>query len=53
MKSFAGDVICMDNASYHTRTDTDIPNSKSGKHEYEEYLLTSAFQTPPIIIIVR
>ena len=39
MLSIAGDVICMDNASYHTRTEIGLPNSKSGKHEYEKYLI--------------
>ena len=34
----AGDVICMDNASYHTRTQVDLPNSKSGKPDYVEYM---------------
>ena len=34
--SFTGDVICMDDVSYHTQTEVVIPNSKSGKTEYIE-----------------
>ena len=60
MLSIAGDVICMDNASYHTRTEVGIPNSKSGKPELVEYLnandipfLESQSQKPALWKIVQ